>query len=205
MENIKWQHSEEMVNYINANNIPILAIVGATGAGKSTLASYLELEYAKLKIIRNNTTRAKRYTDCAAHFRYISENEFERMMRKKEFFISRYLEPPFYGYSNIDLQDIIDAGKIPVFMFRHSGTKIITNIIKNVYVILIECDYNEAVMKSKDVVNAPTFDSIEKTYSLIDESLKDYNGKVLRLRNSYDGNFFTRDYLHDFIKEIIND
>lgn len=114
MEKIKWRYSEEVVNYINVNNIPILAIVGATGSGKSTLSSYLELQYPKIKTIRNYTTRTKRNTDCETHFGYISEYEFCEMMRGDAFFLARYQEPPFYGYRNKDLLNIINAGQIPL-------------------------------------------------------------------------------------------
>lgn len=205
MERIKWRYSEKIVNYINTNNIPILAIVGATGSGKSTLASYLELQYPKLKIIRNYTTRTKRNTDCETHFGYISEYEFCEMMKADAFFLARYQEFPFYGYRNEDLLNIINAGQIPLFMFRYSGTNIITKIIKNVYIVLIECDYKKAAVNSRDIVTVPTFESIVKTYSSIDESLKSYSGKVLRLRNLYDSSFFSEGSLHNFIEGMIND
>ena len=148
MERIKWRYSEEIVNYINTNNIPILAIVGATGSGKSTLASYLELQYPKLKIIRNYTTRTKRNTDCETHFGYISEYEFCEMMKADAFFLARYQEFPFYGYRNEDLLNIINAGQIPLFMFRYSGTNIITKIIKNVYIVLIATVYKGNIIKN---------------------------------------------------------
>lgn len=207
MSEIKWIHSEKMVNTINQFGYPILVLTGPSGAGKSTLADYLETEYGDIfVVVRNYTTRAKRNSDKLNHFQYLSDTEFEAFKEKNEFFLARFGEFPSYGYLNDDLSIIMNRKKIPLFMFRYRGMAKILELLNNVYVINI-CSNSEMTKKySRNEIIYPTVDMINETKDKIESMCKFISGnKVIKINNNYDNSFFNSQQLVNFIEEIKKD
>lgn len=205
-ESIVWRYSESTVSYLNVKNIPILAIAGPSGAGKTYLATYLESKYPEFRIIRNYTTRKKRKTDDASQFEYISSDLFSSMQENNKFFLSRYKEFPWYGYSADDLMAIVNAKKIPIFMFRHSGTNTICQLIKNCYVIVIDTDISISTIQSRDIEHLATIESSRRCYDSINDSVnKLRSDHVLKIFNNYNESIKINSNLKMFCQRIIDD
>lgn len=205
-ESIMWKYSEPVVSHLNKYNIPILVIAGPSGVGKTFLADYLAQKYTECTIIKNYTTRGKRPTDNILHFEYVSSTQFSILQDKNFFFLSRSNEHPCYGYSVDDLQKTINENRIPIFMFRHSGTKTISKLINNCYIIIIESDVNMLILKSQDVEKRASIESSIKSYDMINQCAKSLQfDHVLRLKNNYKESFLNYPAIDGFIQKVIND
>lgn len=204
MHSIQWHYSAETQSCINKRNYPFLAICGPSGAGKTFLASYIESNYPDFCIIRNHTTRPARPSDSINQFEYVDSEKFLKMNKEGLFFMSRMGEYPWYGYTNKDLMNIIKDGKIPVFMFRQSGTELISQLVHNCYLIIVEADAYKSSANSKDAIHKATATNHVDCYANIKHIAQSVpSDHVLELYNDYSGSILENDDLVSFLGSII--
>src|SRR5207245_10582456 len=101
------------------------------------------------------TTRPPRAADPADHFRYLSDDEFTASHTQRQFFLCRLAPFPRYGYTLIDLNTALSAGKRPLFMFRHSGVEYLTTVLGGVPTVFLEGDLNQLAIHSHNEVQTP--------------------------------------------------
>ncbi len=94
------------------NNKWIIAIMGPSGAGKSTLG-YKLLEDKNITLPRHSTTRSKRSDDKEGFYRYLTHDDYRKLLENNRFLISSGDGPEvkkeygnFYG---VLLEDCYDA------------------------------------------------------------------------------------------------
>jgi guanylate kinase/deoxycytidine triphosphate deaminase len=91
-----------------------VVITGTSGAGKSTLVNRLcniDTDFARVKAV---TTRQRRSDDPSGVYEYTAKSDFEKLSADNRFIISTTYRGECYGIRFSDLQEVIDAGKIPV-------------------------------------------------------------------------------------------
>ena len=198
---IKWEYSNETIKLINTLNAPLLAIAGASGSGKSYLTDYLLKCHDNLSVIKNYTTRPQRTSDAVDHFEYISDEDFNNLLMQDKFLLARYEEYPCYGYLKNDVLDSINNEKIPLFMFRHSGIKMISSLISNLYIIAINTNPLESTEYSKNEISMKSTVATTASQNDILNSTQHFPNRYV-LTNDYSANFTNDEGLWDFIKGI---
>lgn len=116
----------ENINY-NTENM-ILVISGTMASGKDTVLRLLkkDIDFYTIKSI---TSRAKRHNEKDNHpYKFISRNEFKKMIKQKQFWEAEESYNNFYGITKSEIRKALD-GNIPiVFRVNEQGVVKIKNI-----------------------------------------------------------------------------
>ena len=201
IDSIRWECSEATVEQINKANAPVLVIAGVSGSGKSYLADHLIRRYANLAIVKTHTTRPPRESDNSTYFSCVSNRKFNELLEQDAFFLARYERHPCYGYLKDDVLDVIKNKKVPLFMFRHSGIKMITSLIVNVYIIAIECAPSKSIEYSKSEIDTHSVNFASKSqFDILALTERCNNGCILV--NRYDNKFVNNEELHAFVRRL---
>lgn len=166
----------------------LLVISGPSGSGKSAIAITLSKIDPTCLILRNYTTRPPRLTDSPGHFGYLSEHDFLKAHAEEQFFLAR-LEPyPRYGYKVGDLAEAFFTGMHPVLMFRHAGTKYLTESVGGIPTVFVEGEPMEIAKHSRNIVSPPTEEDVKNTLVAnrhLQERMAQEHRPFLRVTNHY--------------------
>lgn len=91
-----------------------IILTGTSASGKSTIAKKLCAFNGQFQIVQAITTRQKRVDDF--NYEYISKEEFGQRRSQNEYMVESTYRNEFYAISNIHIQKIIDAGKVPILI-----------------------------------------------------------------------------------------
>lgn len=91
-----------------------IILIGTSASGKSTIAKKLCAFNGQFQIVQAITTRQKRVDDF--NYEYISKEEFGQRRSQNEYMVESTYRNEFYAISNIHIQKIIDAGKVPILI-----------------------------------------------------------------------------------------
>lgn len=91
-----------------------IILTGTSASGKSTIAKKLCAFNGQFQIVQAITTRPKRVDDF--NYEYISKEEFGQRRSQNEYMVESTYRNEFYAISNIHIQKIIDAGKVPILI-----------------------------------------------------------------------------------------
>lgn len=91
-----------------------IILTGTSASGKSTIAKKLCAFNGQFQIVQAITTRQKRVDDF--NYEYISKEEFGQRRSQNEYMVESTYRNEFYAISNIHIQEIIDAGKVPILI-----------------------------------------------------------------------------------------
>lgn len=167
-----------------------MVISGPSGAGKTSIATILSKVDPTCLILPNCTTRPPRLTDHLGHFVYLSERGFIEAHIAGQFFLAR-LEPyPRYGYKVDDFSAAITTEMHPVIMFRHAGTKYLTESIGGIPTVFIEGKPKEIAKHSRNTVSPPTDVDVKNTLVAnrrLQERMDHEHWRYLRVTNNYRG------------------
>lgn len=116
-----------MIQTQNAADKVAVLIVGPSGSGKSTLEALLETKYGYKKLV-SSTTRPKREGEVEGKpYNFISEPEFERLIKADALIEHVNYSGNFYGLSK---KEVVEAGRSSVFVVEPSGVPHIVNFMK---------------------------------------------------------------------------
>lgn len=87
----------------------ILSLTGPSGVGKTTLMHNLLKALPNVKPLISYTTRAPRPTDEPGEYRYISEDEFNRMQAAGEFLWTANAYVNHYGTRKADIDHALES------------------------------------------------------------------------------------------------
>lgn len=200
-ETIKWEYSDETIRVINKSKTPILVITGVSGSGKSYLAEHLLQQFPCIVVVKNYTTRPPRKSDNPDHFEYVSESVFNDLLDTNQFFLARHMEYPFYGYLKKDVLNAVDKKQVPLFMFRHSGVKMIYTLLQNVYTIAIKSSPDLTINHSRDEISVKSEQIATISQNQIFAEVEQHPNCLI-LTNNYDEQFVNNENLSAFITEL---
>jgi guanylate kinase len=101
----------------------ILILNGKTGAGKSYLSNKLIENNDKFAEILSFTTRSPREGEVDGQdYRFVTSEYIEKALKRGEVFESAKVLDNYYGILKKDLSNLVDLGKLPIFVCDYQGT-----------------------------------------------------------------------------------
>lgn len=101
----------------------VIVITGTSGSGRKSTAKQLSMSLG-VPYLCPYTTRSKRPGERdGEHYHFISEDKFQTMLERKEFFQSVHLERGQYGISESELQDALEEHKAAIVVVNHEGAE----------------------------------------------------------------------------------
>ena len=101
----------------------ILVIAGASGVGKTTVASAIMKKYDCFDLVRSVTTRSPRGDSHDSEYIYLDRNEFMRRAEGGELVEYMKYGDNFYGTPVSELERIFLDGKTPLLILDIEGVK----------------------------------------------------------------------------------
>ena len=138
----------------------ILVIAGASGAGKTTVASAMLKKYKELGFVRSVTTRAPRGDGHDSEYIYIDREEFMRKALGGELVEYMQYGDNMYGTPISELKRIFEEGKIPLLILDVEGVKSLRKRSFDFTPVIVylweELSVIESRLYERDVKNSPT-------------------------------------------------
>lgn len=116
----------------------LLVLTGPSGVGKTTLAKMFLSKYSFFKKAITFTTRPPRKGEVnGADYYFISKDEFDNMLRNKEFFEYALVYDNYYGVSIKELERIKNANSIAILVLDVQGARKIKECFSESLVIFL--------------------------------------------------------------------
>ena len=166
-----------------------------SGAGKTTLVKLLS-ENKNYKISISHTTRKPRSNEVnGKDYHFISDQEFENLVKKKEFLEHAKVFNNWYGTSKLQVIESLKNGKNVVFDIDWQGTQQIMNKKLNYKLITFF-----VLPPSREVLLNRLYKREIKDKFIVEERMKQFNDDLLHWEN-YDY-VVINDDLNKCFKEI---
>ena len=166
-----------------------------SGAGKTTLVKLLS-ENKNYKISISHTTRKPRSNEAnGKDYHFISDQEFENLVKKKEFLEHAKVFNNWYGTSKLQVIESLKNGKNVVFDIDWQGTQQIMNKKLNYKLITFF-----VLPPSREVLLNRLYKREIKDKFIVEERMKQFNDDLLHWEN-YDY-VVINDDLNKCFKEI---
>lgn len=105
-------------------------VIGPTGSGKSTLMKHVIAQYPELTLPYSYTTRARR-PDAVEndHYRFVTKEEFEQMIREGVFLEWAQYGDNYYGTKRDEVVEALSEGKVLLKEMEAQGARQTKQII----------------------------------------------------------------------------
>jgi len=171
-----WAKADEYVT-IRANRKPvIICIVGRSGAGKTTLADYIEVNFG-VKMIQSRTTRAPRYEGEDGHT-FVSSEEFDSYSKSDMLAFTTFGDNRYCCLTE-------DVREESTYVIDEKGLIYLKETFGDVYdihSILVTCNKAERIARAGEErvardegmfnLQEPLFDFVWRTDSWREESMR---------------------------------
>lgn len=97
----------------------IIALVGASGCGKTTIAEELTKDGELVKVVTDTTREPRKNEVDGVDYNFIDEKKF----RHEDYLESTYYAGNYYGTRRGEIEKIITDGKTPVLILDANGVK----------------------------------------------------------------------------------
>lgn len=182
----------------------ILVIAGASGVGKTTIATRLLSENAQLGFVRSVTTRAPRGDGHDSEYIYKSSEEFKSMADAGAFIEHMEYGGNMYGTPVFELERIFDDGKIPLLILDIKGVRSLRHRKFDFEPVIIYIWENLSVIEkrlySRDLGEAPTAEKLISFVKRKDMNLRDYQN-MTTIVDLFDA-FVENDSIENAVVEI---
>ncbi|MCQ2423612.1 MAG: hypothetical protein MJ088_01785 [Clostridia bacterium] len=147
----------------------VLCLVGASGTGKTQIASLLTADerFAKPK---TTTTRAKRPSEPAGAYRFVSEEEFLRERDAGAFIETTVYSGCYYGTSDAEIAPIVESGRIAVIPIDICGAISMKNLYRSRAMLVFTDRSREGILYDILSRDVPDDDKVRRIMSLEFES-----------------------------------
>ena len=138
----------------------LVILSGVAGAGKDTIKKELIKRMENVESLPSYTSRTMRPGDIDGEtYRFVSREEFEEMIARKEFYEYDIHHNQYYGTSRKLLNEKIASGKIIVKDIDVNGTEHLTELLKDdtkVVTIFLRVPREELKKRLKNRVDKPS-------------------------------------------------
>ncbi len=138
----------------------LVILSGVAGAGKDTIKKELIKRMENVESLPSYTSRTMRPGDIDGEtYRFVSREEFEEMIARKEFYEYDVHHNQYYGTSRKLLNEKIASGKIIVKDIDVNGTEHLTELLKDdtkVVTIFLRVPREELKKRLKNRVDKPS-------------------------------------------------
>ena len=164
---------------MSLNKDGIMVILSSpSGAGKTTLVKLLS-EYKNYIISISHTTRKPRSNEVnGKDYHFISDQEFENLVKKKEFLEHAKVFNNWYGTSELQVIEHLKKGKNVIFDIDWQGTQQIINKKLNYKLITFF-----VLPPSREVLLNRLYKREIKDKLIVEERMKQFNDDLLHWGN----------------------
>ena len=114
----------------------MVVLSSPSGAGKTTITKKIQQKINSFKISVSHTTRKPRENEIdGVDYNFISKNQFEQLIEKKEFYEYAKIFDNYYGTSKNQVEELIQKNDV-IFDIDWQGNKQLSNF-KNLNIIKI--------------------------------------------------------------------
>ena len=156
----------------------ILVIAGASGAGKTTVASLMLEKYNEFGLVRSVTTRAPRGDGHDSEYIYLDKEEFDRRALGGELVEYMQYGDNMYGTPVSELERIFGEKKTPLLILDIEGVKSLRKKAFDFTPFIVylweELAVVEKRLYERDVKNNPTKEKVASYEKRVAMNRRDY-------------------------------
>ena len=157
---------------VDGENIMVI-LSSPSGVGKTTLTKKIQQKYHSFKISVSHTTRAARSNEVnGVDYYFVSQSEFETLIKEKKFYEYAKIFENFYGTLKKNVDKIITKNDI-IFDIDWQGTQQLSKFknLKLIKIFLITENKDE-LKKRLLSRNQNTVAEVEKRFNAFDDDVK---------------------------------
>lgn len=156
----------------------ILVIAGASGVGKTTVASALLTEPSSFGLVRSITTRAPRGDGHDGEYIYATREEFSRMVEADELVEYTDFGDNMYGTPKCELNRVFGEGRVPLLVLDVEGIKSLRkrefDFTPVIVYLWYELDLIEKRLYDRDLKEEPTAEKLLSFLKRKANNVRDY-------------------------------
>ena len=156
----------------------ILVLAGASGAGKTSVATRHLSENSEYKLIRSATTRQRRGDGHDDEYLYFSEEEFKALISRGELLEYMKYGDNFYGTPHSEIELAFAEGKIPLLILDLEGIKSLRrkSFDFSVFAFYIYEDINEIEKRlyAREFEHGASIEAFESFLKRKEANIRDY-------------------------------
>ena len=150
----------------------MVVLSSPSGAGKTTITKKIQQKINSFKISVSHTTRKPRENEIdGVDYNFISKNQFEQLIEKKEFYEYAKIFDNYYGTSKNQVEELIQKNDV-IFDIDWQGNKQLSNF-KNLNIIKIFI-----TTKNKNILKQRLLKRNQNSATEVEKRLKAYDEDV---------------------------
>ena len=150
----------------------MVVLSSPSGAGKTTITKKIQQKINSFKISVSHTTREPRANEIdGVDYNFISKNQFEQLIKKKEFYEYAKIFDNYYGTSKNQVDELIQKNDV-IFDIDWQGNKQLSNF-KNLNIIKIFI-----TTKNKNILKQRLLKRNQNSATEVEKRLKAYDEDV---------------------------
>ena len=150
----------------------MVVLSSPSGAGKTTITKKIQQKINSFKISVSHTTRKPRENEIdGVDYNFISKNQFEQLIKKKEFYEYAKIFDNYYGTSKNQVEELIQKNDV-IFDIDWQGNKQLSNF-KNLNIIKIFI-----TTKNKNILKQRLLKRNQNSAAEVEKRLKAYDEDV---------------------------
>ena len=150
----------------------MVVLSSPSGAGKTTITKKIQQKINSFKISVSHTTREPRANEIdGVDYNFISKNQFEQLIKKKEFYEYAKIFDNYYGTSKNQVEELIQKNDV-IFDIDWQGNKQLSNF-KNLNIIKIFI-----TTKNKNILKQRLLKRNQNSATEVEKRLKAYDEDV---------------------------
>jgi guanylate kinase len=152
------------VFYSNVLSAYILAIIGPSGVGKSTIANYLINKYPFIHLSVSSTTREIRKNEIpGVDYNYFSQEQFKKLIQENAFFEWTFANGNYYGSLRDQIQNDLKNNFWVIKIVNAQGVEALKKTFgEEVKVIYVTLTHPEELEKRLIKRGTETLEQIQK-------------------------------------------
>jgi guanylate kinase len=158
---------------IDANRSVMLVLSSPSGGGKTTISKKIQQKYQNFKISVSHTTRKPRPNEIeGVDYFFISKEDFQKKIKKNEFYEHAKIFDNFYGTSKKSVLDLIEKKNDILFDIDWQGNQQLSKFKELNLVKLFILPPNKTELKKRLI------ERNQDKKAVVEERLKSYDNDI---------------------------
>ncbi len=183
----------------------VLVLAGASGVGKTSVASEILTNNGSYKLIRSATTRSPRGDGHDGEYIYFSESEFSQLISRGELLEYMNYGGNFYGTPKSEIEAAFAEDKIPLLILDLAGVKSLREkkLDFSVFIFYIYDDIKviEKRLYERELAKSPSLTALETFMKRKTANIADY-ASLPEIADKFDA-FVKNEVISDSAEKIV--